>query len=124
MSLTNDQIIEAIGEKSVLESVETIKALEEKFGVHASKDQTHTPRQENLNSIFNSNESSSSSISHPIAPGTKIHVLYDGESFTGEAAEYFKTSSGSWALAVNINVNAGTQIKGFLARKNPVFTLL
>ena len=36
MSLTNDQIIEAIGEKSVLEIVELIKAMEEKFGVSAA----------------------------------------------------------------------------------------
>ena len=36
MSLTNDQIIEAIGEKSVLEIVELIKAMEEKFGVTAA----------------------------------------------------------------------------------------
>jgi large subunit ribosomal protein L7/L12 len=32
MSLNNDQIIEAIGEKSVLERVELIKEMEEKFG--------------------------------------------------------------------------------------------
>ena len=36
MSLTNEQIIEAIGEKSVLEVVELIKAMEEKFGVSAA----------------------------------------------------------------------------------------
>ena len=36
MSLTNDQIIEAICEKSVLEIVELIKAMEEKFGVSAA----------------------------------------------------------------------------------------
>ena len=36
MSLTNDQIIEAIGEKSVLEIVELIKAMEEKFGASAA----------------------------------------------------------------------------------------
>lgn len=36
MSLTNDQIIEAIGEKSVLEIVELIKAMEEAFGVSAA----------------------------------------------------------------------------------------
>ena len=36
MSLTNDQIIEAIGEKSVLEIVELINAMEEKFGVSAA----------------------------------------------------------------------------------------
>ena len=36
MSPTNDQIIEAIGEKSVLEIVELIKAMEEKFGVSAA----------------------------------------------------------------------------------------
>ena len=36
MSLTNEQIIEAIGEKSVLEIVELIKAMEEKFGVSAA----------------------------------------------------------------------------------------
>ena len=36
MSLTNDQIIEAIGEKSVLEIVELIKAMVEKFGVSAA----------------------------------------------------------------------------------------
>ena len=36
MSLTNEQIIEAIGEKSVLEIVELIKAMEEKFGVTAA----------------------------------------------------------------------------------------
>ena len=36
MSLTNEQIIEAIGQKTVLEVVELIKALEEKFGVTAA----------------------------------------------------------------------------------------
>jgi len=36
MSLTNEQIIDAIGEKSVLEIVELIKAMEEKFGVSAA----------------------------------------------------------------------------------------
>ncbi|WP_407312854.1 50S ribosomal protein L7/L12 [Pseudomonas sp. nanlin1] len=36
MALSNDQIIEAIGEKSVLEIVELIKAMEEKFGVSAA----------------------------------------------------------------------------------------
>ena len=36
MSLTNDQIIEAIGQKTVLEVVELIKAMEEKFGVTAA----------------------------------------------------------------------------------------
>ena len=36
MSLTNEQIIEAIGEKSVLEIVELIKAMEEAFGVSAA----------------------------------------------------------------------------------------
>jgi large subunit ribosomal protein L7/L12 len=36
MSLTNDEIIEAVGEKSVLEIVELIKAIEEKFGVSAA----------------------------------------------------------------------------------------
>lgn len=33
MSLTNEQIIEAIGQKTVLEVVELIKAMEETFGV-------------------------------------------------------------------------------------------
>ena len=36
MSLTNEQIIEAIGAKSVMEIVELIKAMEEKFGVTAA----------------------------------------------------------------------------------------
>src|SRR5476651_1799239 len=36
MSLTNEQIIEAIGQKSVVEIVELIKAMEEKFGVTAA----------------------------------------------------------------------------------------
>ena len=36
MSLTNEQIIEAIGQKSVVEIVELIKAMEEKFGVSAA----------------------------------------------------------------------------------------
>ena len=36
MSLTNDQIIEAIGQKTVLEVVELIKAMEETFGVTAA----------------------------------------------------------------------------------------
>ena len=35
MSLTNEQIIEAIGQKTVLEVVELIKAMEETFGVTA-----------------------------------------------------------------------------------------
>ena len=36
MSMTNEQIIEAIGQKTVLEVVELIKAMEEKFGVTAA----------------------------------------------------------------------------------------
>ena len=36
MSLTNEQIIEAIGQKSVVEIVELIKAMEETFGVTAA----------------------------------------------------------------------------------------
>ena len=36
MSLTNEQIIEAIASKSVTESVELIAAMEEKFGVSAA----------------------------------------------------------------------------------------
>jgi large subunit ribosomal protein L7/L12 len=36
MSLTNEQILDAIGAKSVLEIVELIKAMEEKFGVTAA----------------------------------------------------------------------------------------
>ena len=36
MSLTNEQIIEAIGQKTVLEVVELIEAMEEKFGVTAA----------------------------------------------------------------------------------------
>ncbi|BBP79697.1 50S ribosomal protein L7/L12 [Pseudomonas gingeri NCPPB 3146 = LMG 5327] len=36
MSLTNEQIIEAIGQKTVLEVVELIKAMEETFGVSAA----------------------------------------------------------------------------------------
>lgn len=36
MSLTNEQIIEAIAEKSVMEIVELISAMEEKFGVSAA----------------------------------------------------------------------------------------
>lgn len=35
-ALTNDQIIEAIGEKTILELSELIKAMEEKFGVTAA----------------------------------------------------------------------------------------
>ena len=36
MSLTNEQIIEAIGQKTFLEVVELIKAMEETFGVTAA----------------------------------------------------------------------------------------
>jgi len=36
MSLTNDQIMDAIAEKSVMEIVELIEAMEEKFGVTAA----------------------------------------------------------------------------------------
>ena len=36
MSLTNEQMIEAIGQKTVLEVVELIKAMEETFGVTAA----------------------------------------------------------------------------------------
>lgn len=36
MSLTNEQIIEAIGQKTVLEVVELIKAMEQTFGVTAA----------------------------------------------------------------------------------------
>ncbi|MDZ4349250.1 MAG: 50S ribosomal protein L7/L12 [Xanthomonadaceae bacterium] len=36
MSLTNDQIIEAIAGKSLIEVMELVKAMEEKFGVSAA----------------------------------------------------------------------------------------
>lgn len=36
MSLTNEQILDAISEKSVMEIVELISAMEEKFGVSAA----------------------------------------------------------------------------------------
>ncbi|PIQ36775.1 MAG: 50S ribosomal protein L7/L12 [Lysobacterales bacterium CG17_big_fil_post_rev_8_21_14_2_50_64_11] len=36
MSLTNEQIIEAIASKSLLEVMELVKAMEEKFGVSAA----------------------------------------------------------------------------------------
>jgi large subunit ribosomal protein L7/L12 len=36
MSLTNDQLIEAIGNMSVLDCAELVKAMEEKFGVSAA----------------------------------------------------------------------------------------
>ena len=40
MSLTNEQIIEAIASKSVTEIVELIAAMEEKFGVSAAEEKT------------------------------------------------------------------------------------
>jgi large subunit ribosomal protein L7/L12 len=36
MSLTNEQIVEAIAEKSLMEVMELVKAIEEKFGVSAA----------------------------------------------------------------------------------------
>ena len=36
MSLTNDQIVDAIAEKSLMEVMELVKAIEEKFGVSAA----------------------------------------------------------------------------------------
>lgn len=36
MSLTNDQLVEAIGSKTVLELVDIIKMMEERFGVSAA----------------------------------------------------------------------------------------
>ena len=36
MSLTNDQIVDAIAEKSLMEVMELVKAFEEKFGVSAA----------------------------------------------------------------------------------------
>ncbi|MHC1481712.1 50S ribosomal protein L7/L12 [Frateuria aurantia] len=36
MSLTNDQIVEAVAAKSLLEVMELVKAIEEKFGVSAA----------------------------------------------------------------------------------------
>ena len=36
MSLTNEQIVDAIAEKSLMEVVEMVKAIEEKFGVSAA----------------------------------------------------------------------------------------
>ena len=36
MSLSNDQIIEAISSKSLIEVMELVKAMEEKFGVSAA----------------------------------------------------------------------------------------
>ena len=36
MSLTNDQIVEAVAAKSLMEVMELVKAIEEKFGVSAA----------------------------------------------------------------------------------------
>ena len=36
MSLSNEQIIDAIAEKSLVEVMELVKAMEEKFGVSAA----------------------------------------------------------------------------------------
>ena len=36
MSLTNEQIVEAIAAKSLMEVMELVKAIEEKFGVSAA----------------------------------------------------------------------------------------
>ena len=36
MSLTNDQIVDAIAEKSLMEVMELVKAIEDKFGVSAA----------------------------------------------------------------------------------------
>ena len=36
MSLTNEQIVDAIAEKSLMEVMELVKAIEEKFGVYAA----------------------------------------------------------------------------------------
>ena len=36
MSLTNEQIVDAIAEKSLMEVMELVKAIEEKFGVSAA----------------------------------------------------------------------------------------
>jgi hypothetical protein len=124
MAISKDDIQAALTEISSIDLNDFKKGTEAKLSDKASEDQTNTSHQVDLNAIFNSDEGSSSPISHPIAPGTQVRVLYDGETFTGEVKEYFKTSSGSWALGVNLNVNAGVQYKGFLASKKPVFALL
>ena len=36
MSLSNEQIVEAVAEKSLMEVMELVKAIEEKFGVSAA----------------------------------------------------------------------------------------
>ncbi|WP_339538355.1 hypothetical protein [Pseudomonas sp. RA_15y_Pfl2_54] len=59
-----------------------------------------------------------------LSAGQRVKVEYEGAVYTGSVTDYFTTSSGDYALGVNIDVDAGLQVKYFLARKEPVITRL
>lgn len=59
-----------------------------------------------------------------LSTGQRVKVEYEGAVYTGSVTDYFTTSSGDYALGVNIDVDAGLQVKYFLARKKPIITRL
>ncbi|VVN34840.1 hypothetical protein PS624_05050 [Pseudomonas fluorescens] len=60
----------------------------------------------------------------PIPLGQRVQVVYEGVVYTGTVTDYFSTSSGSCAMGVNLEVDAGLEVKYFLAHKNPIITCL
>lgn len=60
----------------------------------------------------------------PIPLGQRVQVEYEGGIYKGAVTDYFYTSSGSCAMGVNLEVDAGLEGKYFLASKNPKVTCL
>jgi len=60
----------------------------------------------------------------PIPVGQRVRIEYEGAVYIGAVMDYFSTSSGSSAMGVSLEVEAGLAIKYFLTHKNPVVTCL
>jgi hypothetical protein len=60
----------------------------------------------------------------PIPLGQRVQVEYEGVIYKGTVTDYFSTSNGSYAMGVNLEVDAGIEGKYFLAHKNPKVTCL
>lgn len=58
------------------------------------------------------------------AAGTRVRVDYMKESYNGAIMEFYKTSAGSVGVLVDLEVSAGREVKGFLAKFAPEFYLL
>lgn len=57
-----------------------------------------------------------------VEEGTRIKITYLGAEYTGAVTDYIKTPSGDYALGVDLDVEAGKQVKYFLSKNKPIIT--